>query len=58
MSSTHRFRGSLNLCRLVLLCLACVWGGSFALEVSTDRLQSLAASRYGAKGAKLSLIHI
>ena len=52
MSSTHRFRGSLNLCRLVLLCLACVWGGSFALEVSTDRLQSLAASRYGAKGAK------
>ena len=52
MSSTHRFRGLRGLCRLALLCLACVWGGSFALEVSSDRLQSLAASRYGAKGAK------
>ncbi|WAI82352.1 MULTISPECIES: transglutaminase-like cysteine peptidase [Achromobacter] len=52
MSSTHRYRGFVNLCRLVLLCLACVWGGSFALELSSERLQSLAASRYGAKGAK------
>ena len=52
MPSTRRFRRTLNLCRLVLLCLACGWGGSSALEVNADRLQSLSASRYGAKGAK------
>ena len=49
MSSTRRYRSTLNLCRLVLLCLACGWGGSSALEVNADRLQSLSASRYGAE---------
>lgn len=52
MRSTRRFRATLNLCRLVLLCLACGWGGSSALEVNADKLQSLSASRYGAKGAR------
>lgn len=62
MPSTRRFRVTLNLCRWVLLCLACGWGGSFALEINADKLQSLSASRYGAKGAKtvsnwLQLLH-
>lgn len=52
MRSTRRFRATLNLCRLVLLCLACGWGGSSALEVNAEKLQSLSASRYGARGAK------
>lgn len=52
MPSSRRFRRTLNLCRLALLCLACGWGGSSALEVNADRLQSLSASRYGAKGSK------
>lgn len=52
MPSTRRFRVALNLCRLALLCLVCIWGGSFALEINADKLQSLSASRYGAKGAK------
>ena len=52
MPSTRRFRVALNLCRLALLCLACIWGGSFALEINADKLQSLSASRYGPKGAK------
>lgn len=52
MPSSRRFRRTLNLCRLDLLCLACGWGGSSALEVNADRLQSLSASRYGAKGYK------
>lgn len=62
MPSTRRFRVTLNLCRWVLLCLACGWGGSSALEINADKLQSLSASRYGAKGAKavsnwLQLLH-
>ncbi len=62
MPSTRRFRVTLNLCRWVLLCLACSWGGSFALEINAEKLQSLSASRYGAKGAKavsnwLQLLH-
>ena len=52
MPSTRRFRVALNLCRLALLCLVCIWGGSFALEINADKLQSLSASRYGPKGAK------
>ena len=47
MPSTRRFRVALNLCRLALLCLVCIWGGSFALEINADKLQSLSASRYG-----------
>ena len=41
MPSTRRFRVALNLCRLALLCLVCIWGGSFALEINADKLQSL-----------------
>ncbi|QVQ29129.1 transglutaminase-like cysteine peptidase [Achromobacter deleyi] len=52
MPSTRRYKSTLTLCRVVLLCLACGWGGSSALEVNSDRLQSLSASRYGAKGSK------
>lgn len=37
---------------MVLLCLACGWGGSSALEVNSDRLHGLSASRYGAKGSR------
>ncbi|MGY6273680.1 transglutaminase-like cysteine peptidase [Achromobacter denitrificans] len=52
MPPLPRFRPALTLCRWVLLCLACAWSGSSALEIDTGRLQSLAASRYGAKGAR------
>lgn len=37
---------------LALLGLACWWGGSFAIEVDAVKLQSLSASRYGAKGSQ------
>lgn len=52
MPLTRRYRSALTLCRVALLCLACGWSGSSALEINTDKLQSLSASRYGAKGAK------
>ncbi|MCY1536072.1 hypothetical protein D9M68_715110 [compost metagenome] len=52
MPSLPRFRPALTLCRWALLCLACAWGGSFALEIDAGKLQSLSASRYGAKGAR------
>jgi predicted transglutaminase-like cysteine proteinase len=51
MPSLLRYRRVLNLCRLVLLCLACAWGVSVALEIDAGRLQGLAA-RYGAKGSR------
>ena len=55
MPSTRRFRVTLNLCRWVLLCLACGWGGSFALEINADKLQSLSASRYAVSYTHLTL---
>lgn len=50
MPSPRRSRRLPPLCRWVLLCLALAWSGSFALEIDAQRLQSLAASRYGARG--------
>lgn len=51
MPSSHRLRKALSLARWALLCLVCWWSGSFALEINAEKLQSLAASRYGSRGA-------
>ncbi|MFC4274373.1 transglutaminase-like cysteine peptidase [Achromobacter aloeverae] len=47
-----RLRAVLALCWTALIFLVCGWGMSAALELDTQRLQSLAASRYGARGGE------
>ncbi|ALM83283.1 transglutaminase-like cysteine peptidase [Bordetella sp. N] len=52
MPSSLRLRAVLALCWTALICLVCGWGMSAALELDSHRLESLAASRYGAKGSE------
>ncbi|AOB38257.1 transglutaminase [Bordetella parapertussis] len=52
MPLSTRPRKAPRLALAALLSLACGWGGVHALDVDTGKLQSLAASRYGARGAR------
>ncbi|OWT79864.1 MULTISPECIES: transglutaminase-like cysteine peptidase [unclassified Achromobacter] len=52
MPSLLRPRAAFALCWMALICLVCGWGMSGALELDSHKLESLAASRYGAKGAE------
>ncbi len=52
MPRPFRPRAILALCWAALICLVCGWGMSAALELDTHRLQSLAASKYGPRGAE------
>lgn len=45
-------RHRLLLCLWALLGLVFVWSASQAIEIDSEKLQKLAASRYGAKGAR------
>jgi len=52
MPSPLTFRAAVRAGRAAVLCLACWAGSGIALEVYPDRLQQLAASRYGPQAAQ------
>ncbi|ARP81369.1 transglutaminase [Bordetella genomosp. 8] len=51
MANFHPSRAVLALARAAFFCLLFGWGISGALELDTARLEQVAASRYGSKGA-------
>ncbi|WP_082621507.1 transglutaminase-like cysteine peptidase [Bordetella sp. N] len=51
MQRSLRLRARYAICWMALICLLCSWGMSGALELDEHRLESLAASQYGAKGS-------
>ncbi|CAM3548217.1 Transglutaminase [Bordetella sputigena] len=51
MAKSHPSRAVLALVRAAFFCLLFGWGISGALELDTARLEQVAASRYGSKGA-------